>query len=755
MSKGKELLKNLKFYDSYSKYKPELSRKETWSESVNDVMSMHYDKFFDNAEITPYIEFAENMYDKGIVLASQRNLQYRKEQILRANSRLFNCASTYIDRPEVFKQVLYVLLCGCGMGYSVERRFVDKLPKLKERLDETITYQIEDSIEGWANALDMLMMSFFDGSEKIRFDGTLIREEGSFISGGFKAPGYEPLKKSLELIEKMLEDKLSIGDNTITSLDAHEIICISSDAVLSAGVRRSALICLFDKDDELMLNCKTGDWFYKKPWLARANNSVKLVKGQFSEEEFSMIKDKIKEFGEPGLAMVDDIDFTTNPCFTIDQKILTENGWETIEDLLGTNPMIHQDLRIKGRLDENGKEVWDMTGEKGGKTVLTQAYNVSKTGEQQKVYKMTLSCGREVKSTDNHHFATPNGMVELKDLKIGDEILIGVPEVATVDFNSNDFKLGMIAGLCAGDGGLTTETVLLDVWDKGDNEHVLVEEMISEVISNSDYVINRKGGQNIILEPKFNSKLKTDTYEKYRLDSSALRQIFTEEGFISKKESYDWLYKKSKDFKSGFISGFFLADGHVEGWNSKQKGKSNHIVITQNNKEFLKVIQLILQELGIFSKIYNLLPEKMTMLPDGKGGEKEYLTKETFRLKIAGIVQMKRFKNVIKTYGSKKEKIDICIDNSLKTTLPRYKSKISNIYFNSIEDVYCLKEDSRKTLIVNGLVARRCFEIGFIPVNPENGKSCISFCNLTEINGGECNTEQKFYDACKAASISI
>ena len=317
MSKGKDLLKNLKFYDSYSKYNTLLGRKETWEESARDVMALHYNRYSSNYALMPYLDKATEMYVEGKVLASQRNLQFREEQILKANTRLFNCASTYIDRPEVFKQIMYVLLCGCGMGYSVEQRFVDKLPSLKPRKEETISYVIEDSIEGWAMALDKLMRSFFEGSEQIRFDGSNIRPEGSFISGGFKAPGYDPLKKSLEQIEKILHDKLVNLDYTLTSLDAHEIICISSDAVLSAGVRRSALICLFDKDDKLMRNCKTGDWFYKKPHLARANNTIKLVLGEFSKEEFDDLKISVKEFGEPGIAIVKDKDFTTNPCFEI------------------------------------------------------------------------------------------------------------------------------------------------------------------------------------------------------------------------------------------------------------------------------------------------------------------------------------------------------------------------------------------------------------------------------------------------------
>lgn len=314
MQKGKELLRNLKFYESYSKYKEELGRKETWEESVDDVMSMHYNKFADVPELIAHLNAATEDYKTSLVLASQRNLQFREQQILRNNARLYNCCSTYIDRPEVFKQIMFLLLAGCGVGYSVERRFVNKLPAIQERLPTTITHVVDDSVEGWAIAIDTLVMSFFTGSEQIRFDGSKIRPEGAFISGGFKAPGYEPLKRALEKIEALLQG--CVGRN-LTSLDAHEIICLSSDAVLSAGVRRSALIALFDKDDDLMMKCKTGDWNYKKPHLARCNNSIKLLKGSFTEEEFYTYKESIRQFGEPGIVLVTDMRFVTNPCAEI------------------------------------------------------------------------------------------------------------------------------------------------------------------------------------------------------------------------------------------------------------------------------------------------------------------------------------------------------------------------------------------------------------------------------------------------------
>lgn len=317
MNKGKELLSNLKFYESYSKYREDLNRKETWEESVEDVMDMHYKKFQSISDLTPYLDSAKEAYKNKQILASQRNLQFRGSSIDKHNVKLFNCSSTYIDRPEVFKQIMYILLNGCGAGYTVENRFVNKLPTLKKRKEETITHVVEDSVEGWSLAVDALMMSFFEGTEQIRFDGYLVRPEGAFISGGFKAPGYEPLRKSLELIETLLNNRVNNGQEKLTSLDAHDIVCHIADAVLSGGIRRSALICLFDKDDELMLKCKTGSWFYDNPQRGRANNSIKLLKTELTEEEFESYKQSIKEFGEPGVVLVDDIDFCTNPCAEI------------------------------------------------------------------------------------------------------------------------------------------------------------------------------------------------------------------------------------------------------------------------------------------------------------------------------------------------------------------------------------------------------------------------------------------------------
>jgi ribonucleoside-triphosphate reductase len=322
---GKQLLSTLKFNEAYAKFNHATGKLETWEESCEDVMSMHYNKFSSLRnwdEIEPYYNSALNAYKKQEILASQRNLQFREKHVLKHNCKLYNCAVTYIDRPEVFKQIFWVLLCGSGVGYSVEKRFIEKLPNLKRRLDISSVnlakvHVIEDSIEGWAEAIDDLINSFFEGGAKVIFDFSKIRPKNSLIAGEFLAPGSDGLKKSLELIEKLLVEKVDKNDFVLTSLNCHDLICLLSDAVLSGGIRRSALISLFDKDDELMLTCKTGNWFIDAPWRARSNNSAKLLKNSLTKEELDSYKTYIKQFGEPGILLVDDINMMCNPCVEI------------------------------------------------------------------------------------------------------------------------------------------------------------------------------------------------------------------------------------------------------------------------------------------------------------------------------------------------------------------------------------------------------------------------------------------------------
>lgn len=295
-------------------------KKETWDQSVDRVMDMHYRHLADDMaikegnekEIDSYLKFAERLYRDQVILGAQRALQYGGDSLLKNHSRNFNCTGSYIDRIEFFQELMHLLLCGAGAGYSVQRVHTEKLPKLKgvDEKSDPVNIVIGDSIEGWAFAVGEVVKVHYLNLPSINFDYSLIRPKGSFISGGFRAPGPEPLKKCIEKLNKVLR---KIKGRKATPFELHRMACIIADAVISGGIRRSALLCQFDADDEEMLNCKTGNWFSEYPELARANNSAVILPNT-PKETYDKIFESIKEFGEPGLVFLSHKDVVYNPC---------------------------------------------------------------------------------------------------------------------------------------------------------------------------------------------------------------------------------------------------------------------------------------------------------------------------------------------------------------------------------------------------------------------------------------------------------
>ena len=315
-----QLMSEAKFYESYARYLDDKQRYETWDEAVDRVMSMHKTKYKDKLtpELLSYINFAEQAYKDKEVLGAQRALQFGGEQLLKKPAKLYNCTATYCDRPEFFREALWLMLCGCGIGFSVQKHHVAKLPNIQKRTKQAKTVVVEDSIEGWANAFGALMMSFFDydseyKGRKLYFDLTKIRPKGALISGGFKAPGADPLNLMLSKTEKLLKDLLDTGADRLSTIVAYDCMMFAADAVISGGVRRAATICLFSKDDEDMLSAKTGDWFVANPQRGRSNNSVILLKGDTTREEFAHIMESVKDVGEPGFIWTDNLEQLFNP----------------------------------------------------------------------------------------------------------------------------------------------------------------------------------------------------------------------------------------------------------------------------------------------------------------------------------------------------------------------------------------------------------------------------------------------------------
>jgi ribonucleoside-triphosphate reductase len=337
----RKFLSETKFYEGYSRYVENEGRYETWNEAVDRVIDMHSKNYNQKSnELASYLEEARQAYSEQRVLGAQRALQFGGDQLMKHQMRMYNCTSSYADRAEFFGEIFYILLCGAGAGFSVQKHHIKKLPKLTARTKQAKGYVVEDSIEGWASALDVLMSSYFVGGGKfpdyegrrVFFDLSQIRPKGAKISGGFKAPGPEGLRRSLDKIEHLLQGIVldSKDPVSIKPIDVYDIAMHAADAVLSGGVRRSATICLFSPDDEEMMTAKTGNWFVDNPQRGRSNNSAVIVRDKTSPEQFGKIMESVKQFGEPGFVFVESTEHTTNPCVEIGMfpQIGKKSGWQ-------------------------------------------------------------------------------------------------------------------------------------------------------------------------------------------------------------------------------------------------------------------------------------------------------------------------------------------------------------------------------------------------------------------------------------------
>ena len=340
-------LQDYTFVAKYARWIPEKKRRETWNESVARVKKMMLDKYFDNPEVHEDIEWAYEMMRKKRVLGSQRALQFGGKPIFKHNARIYNCITSFVDRLRFFQECMYLLLCGCGTGFSVQTHHIAKLPKLVKQKSGTKKFVVPDTIEGWSDAIGVLVCSYFEQDEifpeysgkAVNFDFSQIRPAGSYLgSSSGKAPGAEPLKKAIKNIRKILDKALKDFDfchesiRKLSPVQAYDIVMHSADAVISGGVRRSATICIFSPDDKEMANAKTGNWFHENPQRGRSNNSALLLRDKTSDEQFGELMDSVREFGEPGFVFSDSTELIVNPCVEIGMwpvdETTGESGWQ-------------------------------------------------------------------------------------------------------------------------------------------------------------------------------------------------------------------------------------------------------------------------------------------------------------------------------------------------------------------------------------------------------------------------------------------
>jgi len=316
MDISSQILSDITVYMKYARYLPEFQRRETWRELVDRNKKMHIKQYPD---LQKEIEKAYKLvYDKKI-LPSMRSMQFAGKSVEISPNRVYNCAYLPIDNWQSFSEVMFLLLGGTGVGYSVQKHHIEKLPEIhRPNPKRKRRFLVGDSIEGWADAVKVLMKSFFYGGSHVKFDFSDIRPKGAeLVTSGGKAPGPQPLKECIVKIQGILNLKEN-GDK-LTTLEVHDIVCYIADAVLAGGIRRAALISLFSADDDSMISCKYGNWWEENPQRGRANNSAVLVRSKVTEDFFFDIWEKIKESGsgEPGIYFTNDKDWGTNPCCEI------------------------------------------------------------------------------------------------------------------------------------------------------------------------------------------------------------------------------------------------------------------------------------------------------------------------------------------------------------------------------------------------------------------------------------------------------
>jgi ribonucleoside-triphosphate reductase len=316
MDISNRILSDITVYMKYAKYVPELKRRETWQELVTRNMEMHIKQY-------PKLEqqIRENyMYVfRKQVLPSMRSMQFAGKPIEISPNRIYNCAFAPIDDWRVFSEIMFLLLGGTGVGYSVQKHHVDALPEIrKPNKERGRRWLVADSIEGWADAVKVLVKSYFFGGSHIQFDFSDIRPKGArLVTSGGKAPGPQPLKECLIKLEGIFDSKQD-GEK-LKPIEVHDVVCHIADAVLAGGIRRAALISLFSATDDEMIGCKSGSWWETNPQRGRANNSAVLMRHKIDKEYFMDLWKRIEASGagEPGIYLSNDKDWGTNPCCEI------------------------------------------------------------------------------------------------------------------------------------------------------------------------------------------------------------------------------------------------------------------------------------------------------------------------------------------------------------------------------------------------------------------------------------------------------
>lgn len=737
-------LSELTFKQSYARHARALNRRESWDESVERVMKMHREWLGSRSKLLETeLNEIEESYKAQKILGSQRSLQFGGDAVLAKHPRSYNCTSCYVDSPKRFSQALYLLLCGAGVGYSVQRHHVTQLSPVRSSTElveaETYSYVIPDTIEGWCDALDALISAYMGGTFIPSFDFSEIRPAGAPISScGGRAPGPYPLRTMLQQAEALLRSR---AGQKLRPCDASDLMCIAADCVRAGGVRRSALICLFSPDDEEMISYKSeNQWWVTHPYRARANISALVLRDdEEAKERFSKIFEQTRKYGEPAVIWADSTETAYNPCVAPDTLVLTDRGYRRIDRLERAT------LQLDPRF---GKGPRGDTTERGGYL----------TSNERQLYRLQTKEGYWVECTEEHQIMTQRGWVPACDLSLGDSVHIGNVRHHGGFGGLFTEAQGAVLGWLLGDGCVVSATQGR-LYFYGDKEALapMFAELLGDALQNT-------------------TKQEGRTYLDFSF--SFLADIKSGWATETKRGLPGGFFEGSSEFLIAFLRSLFTADGSVQG--DASKGLS--VRLTQNDLPLLDAVQRVLLQLGVFSKLYKeRRPAGDYLMPDGKGGETYYTVKAVHELMVSRD-SLNVFSDDIGFWDHKQQVLKTRLaERTRRPYADRFVAKFESFEPTRKSPVYDLTQPDTSSFIANGIVVHNCVEIGMVPtlIKDAEGEivehyttklldpalraqhieagytfeTAFQFCNLTEINASAWETKADAVESVRRATI--
>ena len=693
VSKSLEIMSKITIFTKYTKYIPSKKRRETWEELCYRNRDMHIKKY-------PHLHIEIlNLYNNFVipkkVLPSMRSMQFAGKPIEVSPNRIYNCCYLPIDDYRCFSEVMFLLLGGTGVGYSVQTNHVEQLPPVRKPL-KSRRFLVADSIEGWADAVKALMSAYMQDRSLPDFDFRDIREKGApLITSGGKAPGAEPLKTCLHNISMILERKKD-GEK-LSTLEVHDVICHIADAVLAGGIRRAACISLFDIDDTDMLTAKFGNWWESNPQRGRANNSAVILRHKVTHAKFMDLWGKIKASGsgEPGFYFTNNADWGTNPSLRKGTKVMTTGGIYPIEEL--------QDKEF---------EVKNLHGE------ISKA-KCWLSGKGKKLYKLNLVGGHEYYATAEHEWPIWNGSeyAKVKTPDIQDNSLLPIiQENSLFDGKLGTYEDGFAIGWQLGDGALHKRK------DNGKLQHSFIvapkdneygiSDRLSIYLANLQCNATFRDNKGVLELSTVNKKLDANL--------SKFGASHKSNGLPSRIWN-----ECSENFRKGIVDALFSSDGCVD-------KNDKRIIFSSSHK---KLINDMSELLGFYG-IKTIKKERLT-----KAFDSEFIG---YQLLIQDSASIIHFKNTFKLSVGYKQ--DIINSYKFRNTTHKKQIKILNIEETDLyEDVWDISvQDSTHCFQIAHCITGNCCEIALKP---------YEFCNLTEINFSDVQSQEDLNDRARAAAF--